>query len=505
MSNENTDPRPDETVQEIRDENELIQVRKDKLRRLQQQGKDPFHITKYAPDAHTKEIIEGFENGFEGKDVCIAGRIMSWRDMGKANFIDVADRDGKIQVYVKSDDIGEDNYADFKAWDIGDIVGVKGFVFRTRRGEISIHAKEITLLSKSLRPLPEKYHGLKDTETRYRQRYVDLIINPEVRDVFFKRSRIITEMRAYLESLGFLEVETPFLHTVAGGAAARPFITHHNTLDIDLYLRIALELHLKRMIVGGFERVYEIGRVFRNEGVSVRHNPEFTLMELYCAYADYEDIMNITENTIRHCAVKILGETPVAVLDGVAYDLGKPFQRIKMVDIVREHSGVDFSKIIDLEEARRIADERHIEYEPHDLIGNILNYFFERYCEDKLEQPTFVTHHPIEISPLSKKDYSDERYTERFELFIGGREYANAFSELNDPVDQRERFLFQANRKELGDDEANDVDEDFLTALEYGMPPTGGLGIGVDRVVMLLTGSSSIRDVIAFPTMKPEK
>lgn len=483
-------------------ENELIAVRKEKLRRLQEQGKDPFTITSYDVDARSQEILNGFEDGFDGKTVSIAGRIMSWRDMGKANFIDVADNEGKIQVYVKSDDIGEDCFAEFKTWDIGDIVGVKGFVFKTRRGEISVHAKEITLLSKSLRPLPEKFHGLKDMELRYRQRYVDLIVNPEVKETFLKRSQIIKEMRSYLDSLGFVEVETPVLHGVAGGAAARPFITHHNTLDMDMFLRIALELHLKRLIVGGFEKVYEIGRVFRNEGVSIRHNPEFTLMELYWAYADYEDIMDLTENIIRHCAVQVLGENPVAVLDGVEYHLGEPFRRIKMAEIVKQEAGVDFEQITTLEEARKVADKHQIEYEDHDLPGNILNYFFEKYCEDKLIEPTFITHHPIEISPLSKKDYSDERFTERFELFIGGREYANAFSELNDPIDQRERFMYQAGLKELGNEEANDVDEDFLNALEYGMPPTGGLGIGVDRLVMLLTGASSIRDVLLFPAMK---
>lgn len=486
-------------------ESEQMTVRKEKLRALQQQGKDPFTITSYDVDARSKEIIDGFESGFEGKDVSVAGRIMAWRDMGKANFIDIADNEGRIQVYVKSDDIGEDSFADFKGWDIGDIVGVKGFVFKTRRGEVSVHAKEITLLSKALRPLPEKFHGLKDAELRYRQRYVDLIVNPEVKETFLTRSLVIKEMRSYLDSLGFVEVETPVLHGVAGGAAARPFITYHNTLGVDMYLRIALELHLKRLIVGGFEKVYEIGRVFRNEGVSTRHNPEFTMMELYWAYADYEDVMNLTENTIRHCAVKVLGENPVAVLDGVSYDLGKPFHRKKMADLVREVTGVDFVAMKTLEEARKAADEHNIEYEEHDLAGNILNYFFEECCEEQLIEPTFITHHPIEISPLSKKDYSDERYTERFELFIGGREYCNAFSELNDPIDQRERFMFQAGLRELGNEEANEVDEDFLNALEYGMPPTGGLGIGVDRLVMLLTGSSSIRDVLLFPAMKEKE
>ena len=486
-------------------DSEQVAIRKDKLASLKEHGADPYLATSFEVTAYSADIVDGFDDGFENKDVSIAGRVTSWRDMGKANFIDVTDRNGKIQIYIKSDEIGEENFSGFKTWDIGDIVGVKGFVFRTRRGEISIHAKEITLLSKSLRPLPEKFHGLKDTELRYRQRYVDLIVNPDVKDAFIKRSQIIKEIRAYLDNLSFIEVETPVLGIIAGGAAARPFITHHNSLDLDMYLRIALELHLKRLIVGGFDKVYEIGRVFRNEGISIRHNPEFTLLELYWAYVDYEDIMNLTEDLIKTVAQKILGSEAKATLDGVEYDLGKPFLRLSMKDAVKRDSGVDFDAISTLEQARKMAKEHGIEFEDRHQKGDILNLFFERYSEDKLIEPTFITGHPVEISPLAKKDDKNPEYTQRFELFIGGREYANAFSELNDPIDQRERFMHQAQLKALGDDEANDVDEDFLTALEYGMPPTGGLGIGIDRLVMLLTGSSSIRDVLLFPTMKPNK
>ncbi len=480
---------------------DILRIRREKLSDLCEAGKNPFEITKYDVTANTADIKNNFES-LEGQDVSIAGRIMSRRDMGKANFIDIQDHTGRIQSYVRIDDIGEEIFADFKKWDIGDIIGLKGFVFRTRRGEISIHAKEITLLSKSLLPLPEKYHGLKDTDLRYRQRYVDLIVNPEVKESFVKRSLIIREIRAFLESKGFLEVETPMLHNEAGGANARPFITHHNALNIDLYLRIALELHLKRLIVGGFDRVYEIGRVFRNEGMDTRHNPEFTLLELYQAYTDYYGMMDLTEELIREVAHKVLG-TAIVNCEGHEIDLEKPFERLSMVDAVKKYADVDFSLITDLEEARALAKSRGIEFEQRHGIGDILNLFFERYVEDKLIQPTFITNHPVEISPLAKKMPSDNRYTERFELFVLGREHANAFSELNDPIDQRERFMHQAALKAAGDDEATGVDEDFLCALEYGMPPTVGMGIGVDRTVMLLTGSDSIREVILFPTMKP--
>ena len=422
--------------------------------------------------------------------------------MGKASFMDLRDETGRIQIYLRINDLGEDVYAGLADWDIGDIISVKGFAFRTRRGEISVHAKEIRLLSKSLLPLPEKFHGLKDTDLRYRQRYVDLIMNPEVRETFVKRSRIITEIRNFLNDGGFLEVETPVLHSIAGGAAARPFITHHNSLNIDMYLRIALELHLKRLIVGGFDRVYEIGRVFRNEGMDTRHNPEFTLLELYQAYTDYNGMMDLTENLIRTVAKKVLG-TAIVEYDGVTIDLEKPFRRLSMVDAVLEYAGVDFKKVETLEQARALAKEHRIAFEERHQKGDILNLFFEQYCEEKLIQPTFIMNHPVEISPLAKKMPQAPEYTERFELFIVGREHANAFSELNDPIDQRRRFEAQAALKAAGDDEACDVDEDFLTALEYGMPPTGGLGFGVDRLVMLLTDSASIRDVLLFPTMKP--
>ena len=422
--------------------------------------------------------------------------------MGKASFFDIADASGKIQIYIKLNVIGEETYEQFKKWDIGDIVGVNGEVFRTKHGEISIRATKAVLLSKSLLPLPEKFHGLTNTDLRYRQRYVDLIVNPEVRDVFVKRSLIIRELRTFLDSKGYLEVETPVLHNIAGGAAARPFITHHNSLNIDMYLRIALELHLKRLIVGGFDKVYEIGRVFRNEGMDTKHNPEFTMLEFYQAYSNYEDVMNLTEEMLRYVAQKVLGTTTVVYGDQ-EIDLGKPFARISMVEAVKKYTGVDFDAIQTLEEARAAAKEHHIQYEERHLKGDILNLFFDEFVEDKLIQPTFLTGHPVEISPLSKRDAAHPGYTERFELFITGREFANAFSELNDPIDQKARFEHQLELKAQGDEEATDMDNDFITALEYGLPPTGGFGMGVDRLVMLLTNQPSIRDVLLFPTMKP--
>lgn len=499
MSNQQKNPQVE--GQEEQKLSEVLQVRRDKLEALKAEGKNPFRITTYERTATAKQIVDEFES-LEGKTVSIAGRIMSKRGMGKASFIDVSDFTGRVQSYVRQDHVGAENYADFKKWDIGDIIGVTGEVFRTQKGEISVKADKIQLLSKSLLPLPEKWHGLKDTELRYRQRYVDLIINPDVRDTFVKRSKIITAIRGFLDAKGFLEVETPVLHTIAGGAAARPFITHHNALDIDMYMRIALELHLKRLIVGGFDKVYEIGRVFRNEGIDTRHNPEFTLLELYEAYTDFHGMMDITEGLVRHCAHEVLG-TGVIQYGDVEIDLDKPFQRLTMMEAVKKYGNVDFREVKTLEEARALAKEHHLEYEERHGMGDILNLFFEEYCEDKLIQPTFITEHPVDISPLAKRKPDDEGYTERFELFILGREHANAFSELNDPIDQRERFEHQAALKAAGDEEANDVDEDFLTALEYGMPPTGGLGIGIDRLVMLLTNSASIRDVLLFPTMKP--
>lgn len=480
---------------------EQVRIRREKLENLRAAGKDPFKITTYDVSAYSEDIKADFET-LENQDVSIAGRIITWRDMGKANFIDILDGKGKIQVYVRINDVGEDSFADFKTWDIGDIVGITGFVFKTRRGEISVHAKSIKLLSKSLLPLPEKWHGLTNQDLRYRQRYVDLIVNPEVKDTFVKRSRIISEMRNFLNEKGFLEVETPILHNEAGGANARPFITHHNTLDIDLYLRIALELHLKRLIVGGIDRVYEIGRVFRNEGMDPKHNPEFTLMELYQSYTDYNGMMDITEEMIRYIAQKVLGTTEIQYGDATI-DLGKPFERLSMVDAVKKYAGVDFNEIKTDDEAKAVAKEHHVEYEDRHKKGDILNLFFDEFVEDKLIQPTFIMNHPVEISPLAKRMPENPAYTERFELFVVGREHANAFSELNDPIDQRARFEAQALLKAQGDDEAQGVDEDFLNALSYGMPPTGGLGIGIDRLVMLLTNTESIRDVLLFPTMKP--
>ncbi len=480
---------------------EILQIRRDKLAALQAAGKDPFEIVKFERDIGCGEISGRFEE-LEGKNVTIAGRLMSKRGMGKASFCDLRDMSGKMQIYVRIDDIGEESYEEFRKYDIGDIVGVTGLVFRTKRGEISVHAESVTLLAKSLLPLPEKFHGLKDQDLRYRQRYLDLIVNPEVKDTFLKRSAIIREIRSFLDQRSFLEVETPVLHSIPGGAASRPFITHHNSLNIELYMRIALELHLKRLIVGGFEKVYEIGRVFRNEGMDTRHNPEFTLLELYQAYTDYEGMMDLTEELFRSVAKKVLGSAVVPYGE-LTIDMEKPFARLTMSEAVKQYAGVDFNEIESDEQARQLAADHHIAFEKRHKKGDILNLFFEEYCEEKLVQPTFVMDHPIEISPLAKKKKSAPGYTERFELFICGREFGNAFSELNDPIDQRERFLEQVRLRAAGDDEASMMDEDFLNALEYGMPPTGGLGIGIDRLVMLLTNEANIRDVLLFPTMKP--
>ena len=482
------------------DVNELRQIRVDKLNAMRAAGKDPFTVTTADQNIHSNEIAERFEE-LENKDVCICGRMMSRRDMGKANFIDVRDRNGRMQVYVKIDEVGEDVFADFKKWDIGDIIEVKGFVFKTRRGEISIHAKALRLLSKSLLPLPEKFHGLTNTDVRYRRRYLDLIMNPEVRDTFVKRSLIIREIRKFLDAQGFIEVETPMLVANAGGAAARPFETHFNALDEDLKLRISLELYLKRLIVGGMEKVYEIGRVFRNEGLDTRHNPEFTLMELYQAYTDYHGMMDLTENLYRTVAQNVLGTTTITY-NGIEMDLGKPFERITMVDAVKKYAGVDWNEIKTLEDARACADAHKVEYEERHGKGDILSLFFEEFAEEHLIQPTFVMDHPVEISPLTKRKPEDPDYVERFEFFMNGWEMANAYSELNDPIDQRERFKAQEILLSKGDEEANTTDEDFLMALEYGMPPTGGIGYGIDRLCMLLTDSAAIRDVLLFPTMK---
>ena len=525
----NTNPASAESEETQEDINALRQIRLDKLNELCAAGEDPFKITTADQSAHAQEIVDNFD-AMEGKEVSICGRMMSRRDMGKANFIDIRDRSGRIQVYVRINDVGEDTFAKFKKWDIGDILEVRGTVFKTRRGEISIHATALRLLTKSLLPLPEKFHGLQDKELRYRQRYVDLIVNPEskrnfeirskfvaflpryrrryldlivnpdVKDTFIKRSLIIREIRNYLDSKDFIEVETPILVQNAGGAAARPFVTHHNALNEDLNLRISLELYLKRLIVGGLERVYEMGRVFRNEGLDVRHNPEFTLLEIYQAYTDFHGMMDLVEELYRTVALKVLG-TAVVTYDGVEIDLSKPFARMTMVEAVKKYSGVDFAEI-DLETARSLAKERGIEFEERHKKGDLLNLFFEEYVEEKLVQPTFITEHPVEISPLAKRKPDDPDYTERFELFITCREMANAFSELNDPIDQRGRFEAQEELFAAGDDEANHTDEDFLMALEYGMPPTGGIGIGIDRFAMLLTDSYSIRDVLLFPTMK---
>ena len=485
---------------QVQDINQLLKVRRDKLKELQDNGKDPFVITKYDVTHHSQEVKDNFET-LEGQSVSLAGRVMSKRVMGKASFCHIQDLQGTIQSYVARDSIGEEEYKAFKKMDIGDIVGLKGEVFKTKTGEISIHASEITLLSKSLQILPEKFHGLTNTDIRYRQRYVDLIMNPEVKDTFIKRSQILKEIRNFLDGRGFMEVETPMLVSNAGGAAARPFETHYNALDEDVKLRISLELYLKRLIVGGLERVYEIGRVFRNEGVDTRHNPEFTLMELYQAYTDYEGMMELTESMFRYLAEKVCGSAVIQYNDTVI-DMSKPFERITMIDAVKKYSGVDFAQVATDEEAKALADERHIEYEAHHKKGDIINLFFEEYCEDKMIQPTFVMDHPVEISPLTKKKPENPELVERFELFIYGREMCNAYSELNDPIDQRERFAAQEEAFAAGDEEANHTDEDFLNALEIGMPPTGGIGYGIDRLVMLLTNSQAIRDVLLFPTMK---
>ncbi len=485
------------------DLSEILQIRRDKLANLVETGENPFEVVKYERTHHSTDIIENFEE-LDGKTVSIAGRMMSRRGMGKASFCDIQDLKGKIQIYVRINDVGEDVFAKFKKFDIGDIVGVVGMVFRTRMGEISIHCTEIKLLSKSLKPLPEKFHGLTNTDMRYRQRYVDLIMNPDVKDTFVKRSKIISSIRRFLDEKGFMEVETPMLVSNAGGAAARPFETHFNALNEDLKLRISLELYLKRLIVGGLEKVYEIGRVFRNEGLDTRHNPEFTLMELYQAYTDYHGMMDLTEEMYRRVAMDVLGTTKI-VYNGIEMDLGKPFERITMVDAVKKYSGVDFNEIKTTEEAKAIAKEKHIEFEDRHKKGDILNLFFEEFVEEHLIQPTFVMDHPIEISPLTKKKPEDPDYVERFEFFMNGWEMANAYSELNDPIDQRERFKDQEEQLSQGNDEANTTDEDFLNALEIGMPPTGGIGYGIDRMCMLLTDSAAIRDVLLFPTMKSEK
>ena len=487
--------------QNVQDLSEQARIRREKLAALQEAGMDPFQIRKYDVTHHSGEIREQFD-ALEGREVSIAGRLMSKRIMGKASFCHVQDLQGMMQVYVARDAVGEEAYAAFKKDDIGDIVGVRGTVFKTKTGEISVHAISFTLLSKALKPLPEKFHGLTNVDLRYRQRYVDLIMNPDSKDTFIKRSRILSSIRRFLDSQGFMEVETPMLVANAGGAAARPFETHFNALDEDFKLRISLELYLKRLIVGGLERVYEIGRVFRNEGLDTRHNPEFTLMELYQAYTDYHGMMDLTENMYRHVAQEVLGTTTI-VYNGVEMDLGKPFTRITMKDAVKQYSGVDFDEIHTLEEARAAAKVHHIEYEERHKKGDILNLFFEAYVEEHLIQPTFVMDHPVEISPLTKRKPEDPDYVERFEFFMNGWEMANAYSELNDPIDQRERFLKQLELRDRGDEEAEMLDEDFLNALMYGMPPTGGMGIGIDRCVMLLTGAASIRDVILFPTMKP--
>jgi len=489
------------TQEKVVDLNQILKVRREKLQELQDAGENPFEETVYNQEVHTTDIKENFEE-MDGKTVSVAGRLMSKRVMGKASFFDLKDREGRIQLYVTRDDLGEDEYKKFKRLDIGDIIGLTGEVFKTHMGEVSIKVKTYKLLTKSLQPLPEKFHGMTNTDLRYRQRYIDLIMNEDVKDTFIKRSKIIAVIRKYLDEQGFIEVETPMLVSNAGGAAARPFETHFNALDEDFKLRISLELYLKRLIVGGLEKVYEIGRVFRNEGLDTRHNPEFTLMELYQAYTDYHGMMELTENLYRHLAMEVLGTTKISY-NGIEMDLGKPFEKITMVDAVKKYAGVDFNEIKDTEEAKKVAKEHHVEYEDHYKKGDILNKFFEDYVEEHLIQPTFIMDHPIEISPLTKKKPGNPDYVERFEFFMNGWEMANAYSELNDPIDQRERFKAQEELLALGDAEANTTDEDFMKALEIGMPPTGGIGFGIDRMTMLLTDSAAIRDVLLFPTMKP--
>lgn len=489
------------TNQDIQELHELLKVRREKLAELQSSGKDPFKIVKCDVDTSATDIAAHFEQ-MEGKTVSIAGRMMSKRGMGKASFCDIQDRDGRMQIYVRVDEIGAEAYDDFKKFDIGDIVGIKGEVFRTHKGEISVKAKEVTLLSKSLQILPEKWHGLKDQDLRYRQRYVDLIVNPEVRNTFILRSQIIKAIREFLDNRGFLEVDTPLLNTIPGGAAARPFITHHNTLDIDLYLRIAPELYLKRLIVGGLEKVYEMGRMFRNEGMSIKHNPEFTMMEVYEAYTDYKGMMELAENLVSTVAQQVLGTTRVTY-QGQEIDLTPPWNRLTMTEAVKQYTGIDFDQVANDEEARSIAKDKHIEIKASTTKGEILNLMFEEFVEENLVQPTFIYDYPVEVSPLTKRKPDRPELTERFEIFVTSREMGNAYSELNDPIDQRQRFMDQVAKREQGDEEANMMDEDFLTSLEYGMPPTGGLGIGIDRLIMLLTDSYSIRDILLFPTMKP--
>ena len=483
------------------DMNKLMKVRKEKLEELQANGKDPFEITKYNRTHNSEQVKNNFDELNE-QYVSIAGRIIGKRVMGFASFCHIQDMQGKIQCYVSLNDLGEEKYKEFKTYDIGDIIGVTGFVFKTRTEEISIHAKEVVLLCKALRPLPEKFHGLKDTDLRYRQRYVDLIVNPEVKETFLKRTKILKEIRNVLDSKGYLEVDTPILNTIAGGAAARPFVTHHNTLDMDMYLRIANELYLKRLIVGGFDKVYEMGRMFRNEGISIKHNPEFTNIELYSAYEDYHDMMDIAEEIISTVAKNVLGTTQITY-QGTDIDLTPSWKRITMIEAIKEVTGIDFNEIETDEDAKEIAKNLKLEYDETMTRGHIINLVFEEKVEETLIQPTFICDYPVEVSPLTKRKVDDKRLTERFELFIGGREYGNAYSELNDPIDQYERFLKQVEARENGDEEANMMDEDFITALEYGMPPTGGLGLGIDRLIMLLTDSASIRDVLLFPTMRP--